>query len=489
MKLYKWKSFTKLIAAVAVVVFLAVGCSAPGTSSKLDPTDPVTLELWHYYNGPQKIAFDELVTQFNETVGLEKGIIVEAFSQGSIDELLNKVVDASNKKVGADDIPDIFAAYSDTAYAVDQLGLVADLDPYFTKEELDAYFPSYIDEGRFDKDKSLKIFPVAKSTEVMMINKTDWDKFSQATGATYEDIATIEGVTATAQKYYEWTDSLTDTPNDGKAFFGRDAIANYIISGLKQQGVTVFAMDEDGKVTFNLDEEAFRKIWDNYYIPYINGYFGAYGKFRSDDAKTGDLIALVCSTSGAAYFPNAVTVNDNESYPIECEVLKSPCFEGTERISIQQGAGMVVTKSDEKTEYAASEFLKWFTAAEQNVAFSIGSGYMPVKKEANDTALIEKTFSANTQEQNAPLEASILVSIDEVNHDKLYTSTAFENGLESRNVLEYSLADKAKADREAIIAAIADGTSREDAIAAYAGDDHFKAWMEELRQKLDDTQK
>ncbi len=485
----KHNPFLKLIAALLAVVFLAAGCSAAGTTSKLDPDNPVTLELWHYYNGPQKIAFDNLVAEFNETVGLEKGIIVEAFSQGSIDELLSKVVDASNKKVGADEIPDIFAAYSDTAYAVDQLGLVADLDPYFTKEELDAYFPSYIEEGRFDKEKSLKIFPIAKSTEVMMVNQTDWDKFAQATGATQDDLSTIEGVTATAEKYYEWTDSLTDTPDDGKAFFGRDAVANYIISGMKQQGVSVFDVGDDGNVTFNLDETALRKIWDNYYVPYINGYFGAYGKFRSDDAKTGDLIALICSTSGSAYFPTEVTINDDESYPIECTVLQNPCFEGADRYSIQQGAGMVVTKSDEKTEYAASEFLKWFTDAQRNIDFSVGSGYLPVKKEANNAELIEKAFSSSEEERNAPLEASILTSIEEVNNDQLYTSTAFKNGLAARNALEYALTDKAKADREAVETAMAGGMSRQDAVAVYDTDDNFKAWLDELEQKLNDTQK
>ena len=125
-----------------------------------------------------------------------------------------------------------------------------------------------------------------------MLNKTDWDKFAQATGAETDDLATIEGVTATAEKYYEWTDSLTETPDDGKTFFGRDAVANYIISGMQQLGSTIFDVT-DGEVSFHLDENALRKLWDNYYVPYINGYFGAYGKFRSDDAKTGDLIALL----------------------------------------------------------------------------------------------------------------------------------------------------------------------------------------------------
>lgn len=51
-----------------------------------------------------------------------------------------------------------------------------------------------------------------------MLNKTDWNKFAEATGADLNDLKTIEGVTKTAQAYYEWTDSQTKKKNDGKAF-------------------------------------------------------------------------------------------------------------------------------------------------------------------------------------------------------------------------------------------------------------------------------
>ena len=67
-----------------------------------------------------------------------------------------------------------------------------------------------------------------------MINKTDWDKFAKATGADISDLKTLEGLTATAKAYYEWTDSQTPKAGDGKAFFGRDAMANYFIIGAKQ---------------------------------------------------------------------------------------------------------------------------------------------------------------------------------------------------------------------------------------------------------------
>ena len=148
----------------------------------LNPKSPLTITVWHYYNGAQKIAFDNLVKEFNETIGREKGIAIEVFSQGSINNLIDMVKNAALKRVGAEKMPDLFASYVDTAKELDDIGLLASFDEYFNDEELSSFVDSYIDEGRFDENKSLKIIPIVKSTEVLMINKTDWDKFCKATG-------------------------------------------------------------------------------------------------------------------------------------------------------------------------------------------------------------------------------------------------------------------------------------------------------------------
>ncbi|MDY3618376.1 hypothetical protein [Agathobaculum sp.] len=207
-------------AALAGCLLLAAGCGGTGAKTvKLDKKNPVTVTVWHYYNGAQQDAFNKMVDEFNQSEGLDQGVIVTASSMGSVNDLQTSVMDAANKKVGAAEMPNIFAAYADTAYAVDQLGLVADIAPYFSQQELDAYVDGYIEEGRFSDDSSLKIFPIAKSTEIFMLNKTDWDKFAAATGADIADCATIEGVTKLAKQYYDWTDSQTpDVPGDGKAF-------------------------------------------------------------------------------------------------------------------------------------------------------------------------------------------------------------------------------------------------------------------------------
>ena len=472
------------ILSFAVLLVLSVtltGCSSsPTTKVKLSPDDPVSLEVWHYYNGPQKEAFDEMVAEFNDTVGMEKGITVEAFNKGNVNELTDAVLASANKKVGADEVPDIFAGYADTAYQVDKLGMVASLDNYLTKKEIEEYIPSYIEEGRFDSEENLKIFPFAKSMEVMMINKTDWDKFASATGASLDSLNTIEGLTETAKKYYDWS--------GGKAFFNRDAMANYMIIGSKQLGVEIFEV-KNGEVTFNLDKDVMRKLWDNYYVPFINGYFASYGRFASDDAKTGDIVALVGSSSGATY-PSKVTVSDTDSYPIETVVMQAPEFKDGEKVAVQQGAGMVVVKSDERKEYASTVFLKWLTEAKRNIDFSITSGYLPVKKEANTREMLEtamKEAGGNAISDN--LAKTLPVAVDITNNNELYTNKAFEGGTNARNILEASMKKKAIADAEAVKAAVASGTAKEAAVAAYNTEENFNQWYENLKKELEETQK
>ena len=470
------------LATLLVLSVTLAGCSAsPATKVKLSPDDPVSLEVWHYYNGPQKEAFDEMVAEFNDTVGMEKGITVEAFNKGNVNELTDAVLASANKKVGADEVPDIFAGYADTAYQVDKLGMVASLDSYLTKKEIEEYIPSYIEEGRFDSEENLKIFPFAKSMEVMMINKTDWDKFASATGASRDSLNTIEGLTDTAKKYYDWS--------GGKAFFNRDAMANYMIIGSKQLGVEIFEV-KNGEVTFNLDKDVMRKLWDNYYIPFINGYFASYGRFASDDAKTGDIIALVGSSSGATYYPSKVTVSDTESYPIETVVMQAPEFKDGEKVAVQQGAGMVVVKSDERKEYASTVFLKWLTEAKRNIDFSITSGYLPVKKEANTREMLETAMEeAGGNAISDNLAKTLPVAVDITNNNELYTNKAFEGGTNARNILEASMKKKAIADAEAVKAAVASGTAKEAAVAAYNTDENFNQWYENLKKELEKTQK
>ena len=99
---------------------LSTGCAGDSgkTAVKLDPSNPTTLTGWDYYNGAQQASFDSLVSEFNSTVGKEKGIYVKSKTQGSVAELEQAVADSAAGEVGAAEMPNVFSSYADTAYSV-----------------------------------------------------------------------------------------------------------------------------------------------------------------------------------------------------------------------------------------------------------------------------------------------------------------------------------------------------------------------------------
>lgn len=472
-----------LTLSLAAGMLVGIGGCGKKTASPLDPKNPVVLTVWHYYNGSQMSAFDALVEEFNNSVGQEKGIHVVGYSKSSVSDLESAILDSLNEKVGAEPLPDIFSSYADTAYTIEKTGKLANLSDYFTPEELEAYIPAYVDEGRIAADGSLRIFPVAKSTEVMILNKTDWDAFASATGVTLEQLETIEGVVEVARTYYQWTDSLTpDIPDDGKAFYGRDAVANYFFTGARQMGQELLEIRDD-RASVHADKQVFRRLWENYYVPMVSGWFGAYGKFRSDDVKTGNLIAYTGSTASAGYFPTQVETGA-DAYPIDFQVLPAPIFAGGEKIVVQQGAGMVVTKSDVRRETAAAAFLRWFTRPENNVIFGAGSGYLPVTEQSHRIETFRKIVSDRNMTMNPITDTCIHFVVEEMDDYTYYSPKTFTNGSAVRKVLEYGLSDKAAADLQAIQAAVDAGRSRTEVLEDYVNEKAFDAWYEAFLQSL-----
>ncbi len=252
---------------------------------------------------------------------------------------------------------------------------------------------------------------------------------------------------------------------------------------MKQLGYDIFST-KNVTVTVNLDEKALKRIWDTFYVPYIRGYYTASGRFRSDDAKMGEIIALVCASSGAIYFPNKVTVDDKNSYPIDFIVCPVPVFKDAPPVAIQQGAGMVVVKSESEQEYAAVEFLKWFTEAKQNIVFAVGAGYLPVKQAAYDMEIIAEQLEKIDKESFEQYERALEVAVKQVKEYDLYTTKPFSGSIQARAVLEKALIDKAKNDREKISALKQSGVSAEDAEKAVNTEENFKEWRASLQSEL-----
>lgn len=478
-----------------VMLFNLTACS--GEKVSLDPDHPVTLVVWHYYNGPQKVAFDDAVREFNETEGYERGIIVEAISKNSVSQLADDIIASAKNDLGASELPDIFGCYGDSAYELLKMDKLVQLDTYINKKTIEEYVDSFIQEGKLSTDH-LYIFPTAKSTESIFLNKTDFDLFASAvSGApynqkvTYDDLKTWEGVKRVGVLYSQYTDDLTpETAGDGKGFFGLDSIANFLTVGGMQLGYDIAPVKEGKLSSYKFDADKMRRMFDLYYGGIIEGAFIKIGSYASDDIKTGDSIAMLASTTGASYFPKEITRSDGTQYPIDLLVLPMPVFENGTAYAVSQGAGMAVVKSNPEQEYASSLFLLWFTSEERNIKFSIESGYIPVKKEAlNSGTINEMLGELGSNDSFKGTVAALETGINQINTYKLCYSNIFDGSIAHRNILQNSLIEFSKEARAGITADLKNGKSMEELKKEAYSDDIFNSWLANLEKSIEDAVK
>lgn len=362
------KTFALLL-SLSLLFCLLSGCS----KSKLDPKDPVNLTMWHNYGGDMQQTMDLLIDEFNSTVGKEMGIVINVTAISSSSELNKSLTMIVNGDPGAPEMPDIFTGYPKIATLFQQKNMLVDFDKYFTAEELSGYVETFIEEGRLN-DGGLYVFPVSKSTEVLYVNQTLFDRFAAETGAKQEDLATFEGIARLSEQYYAWS--------GGKQFYAADSWFNFTEVGMSQLGSSI----SDGNA-LSLNNSAFDYVFSTIYAPAVKGGIAIYDGYSSDLSKTGDLVCSTGSSAGILFYGDTVTLADGTVENVEYNILPYPTFDGGTSVALQRGGGLMVSASTEEKEYAACVFIKWLTAAEQNMRFVNETGYLPVTKQAFDTEM------------------------------------------------------------------------------------------------------
>lgn len=374
-----------IIFLIAVLLF-CTGCSNTVTKEEV----PTTITVWHVYGGQTDSPFNDLIDQFNQTVGKQKQINVQVTSVSNTNTIHELVLAAANEEPGAPELPDLFISYPKTVLALPDDSILVDYKDYFSEEELSDFIPAFIEEGTIDDH--LVIFPVAKSTEIMFINQTIFDRFSQETGISMEDLDTWEGLYKAAETYAEWTDAQTpDIAGDAKAMFVHDYYFNYFQVGVESLGEDFFQGD---KLAFG---PVFQTVWEPLAQAAFKGGVWLKGGYATESIRTGESIVSVASSASILYYSDVVTYSDNTSEDITIVSRPCPVFENGEKLVMQRGAGFCTVRSTPEREQAAVTFLKWLTEPEHNVEFVTRTGYMPVTRSAFENELpkaIEELESA-----------------------------------------------------------------------------------------------
>lgn len=456
---------------------MALCVSAGGCSKhqKQAPDDFTVVRLWHAYNAYAKDVFDSKVAEFNETKGAEQGIVVEASGYGSSEELYYALRESAGKIIGSEPLPDLFSAYPDNACELDSMAPLAELDQYFTEEELKEYRPEFLKEGIWEQGASPKMIPISKSTELLFVNWTDFKQFSKSTGITEECFQTWEGLLKASEDYNKWS--------GGKSFLGINRESDFAVLTAAQMGEIPYEL-ADGASRWNYSAETAKRVWEVFYVPHMKGLYKS-KVYNQDGIKSGELLAYVGSSAGVSYFPKEVIVNEGKSYPIECRVFPFPVMAGGAPYLTQRGANMAIFASEPSRERAAASFLKWFTSSEENLDFALSTGYLPVKTEA--FGLLLERLPAMPMEDAT--EKSLQAAFLGMERGDFYSRTTYPGSFGLSRLFRESLPDKTELDLEEMAARMDRGEKQDALLREYLSDENFNNWYESFKTKANEELK
>lgn len=466
------KRLLPLILAMCFVFSVLLSSCGNKNEKLLDPDDPITITFWHSYNNLSRTMLENMIIEFNDTVGAQKGIIVEAYGFGEQIKLEEALFNSSNDMIGSEKMPDMFMAYTDNAYRIDGLKPLAELDQYFNEKELNAFRQEFLQEGIWSDGAPLKSLPIAKSTELLYVNKTDWDKFVQNgiyKKSIEEAFSTWENIVEVSEAYYNQT--------GGKPFLGFNLTNDVMHVTAAQMGMAPYVKTENG-VDFLYSKDFAKKIWEICYVPHINGWFESV-TYNTDSIRQGHLLSYIGSSAGSGFFPLDVTDDSGIAYPIDCQVIEYPTFEGAERYLTQRGANVCVTGSDPAYEYAASEFIKWFTDVDNNTKFAVATGYIPVKEAAlqNKEQIIA---NMGDSENVGALQSSVEATLKATEKTKFVVKSPFDQSYDANYEFSNSIFKKINEDLLIKEDKIQNGESEQKVIENLTGNENFEKWYEQL---------
>ena len=338
---------------LCTLVFALSGC---GEKTLLNKKEPVSLSFWHVYGEQAGLPMDLLVQEFNRTVGQERGVQVQVTGMSSASQIGGYLKEAQSGGKGVQEMPDLF-----TCHIIDALELGEDnLVPWneqFTPDELSDFIPGFLSDGTAE-DGRLLIFPVSKSTQLLMCNGSGFDRFSAATGVGYEDLATWEGFYDAAGRFYDWSD---------KPFCALDYPIRAVELNALERGSGDFYTENGWYDTGNA---VFKESWMQFARSLAQGHVVVSDLYSNTQVMTGDVLSGLGSSAAILY-----------------PTTEAPA-------PILAGVGLCAYRTTEQKAEAAALFVRWLTEAERNLDFVAQTGYMPVRSGAFDAIADYDNFPA-----------------------------------------------------------------------------------------------
>lgn len=349
----------KLVSIILGIVMVLSMASVAGASD-----DVITIQFWHTRgSGANYDVVLDSVTKFNETIGAEKGIVVEETFIGNYDEILPK----TQLAIQAGEGPQVVVMGNTyVAYMYDD-GLLADMAPLAeaTGYDLDNIMTPF-HQSIGNTDGHMHSLPYIRSVPVLYYNKTMADE---------KGLTPSNDLNGGLQEFCK---GLYEEDVDGEPVYGFEMLNDfgyYQAANLFQLGSAMLA--EGGTSSPALDDGAMLKVLGDWRGWVDEGWCRS---FDSTNAGTAVQERFFQGRVGA--FANStgslknILVNAGQA-GFEVGLLPYPTY-GDPIAEIGGGNICIVAEGNTDEQIEASwYFLEFLMSDEMIAANSIGSGYLP----------------------------------------------------------------------------------------------------------------
>jgi multiple sugar transport system substrate-binding protein len=344
--------------------------SEANSGATLDPNNPTKITFYSYSLAlpTLKPGMEKLINDFNETVGKEKGVIVEGVPDQTYQQFKADI--AAGKPV--DVIQHVFATLDETK---ETLGLKA-YEDVFPQEELEEHFegiePNALELGKLDG----KIYGLAFtiSTPIVFING---QLFEEAGLDPTDPPETWEEIKEYSLKIKEAT---------GKDGFGLAPDNGWITEGIiYSNGGSILSEDRTEAQFAGEDAVEAIEMWKDLYAS------GAHAVGSDEELveqfMAGNLGMYLSSTGLYSGIKQASEAGGWEVYGVGM-----PRFGSKVAVPVNSGSALVVRPDSPEKNLAVWEFIKYVTGEEGYTTITSEIGYLPLRTEIADDPNYLKGF-------------------------------------------------------------------------------------------------
>ncbi|MFO7896009.1 MAG: ABC transporter substrate-binding protein [Candidatus Cloacimonadales bacterium] len=364
-----------LIIILLMAAFL-LGCGP----KEADPREgKVVVEFWQAMGGPLGDALQILVDEFNES---QDEIYVNSINMGNYTALSQKLM-AAIQTGNQPDVAQSFEAWTANFMRGDVIRPIEEMiakDPDFGAEDMEDIYPVFIDSNTIGG--KLVSFPFNKSVRVQYYNK---------------DILFQNGYDPhqppkTWQEYRDMCKALTlDLDGDGTIdqHGASIKISAWKFENLLLQGGGKIMNEDNTKALFNSQAGVEALEFLNTLLNEDKSVYLSPGYDGQKDF-TASKIAFYEDSSVSMAYMQRTGIDFNmgiSAIPIKDEAT-----------NIISGTNVVIfRKEDSRKEYAAWEFVKWFTDTVATAKWSELTYYMPVRRSALQEPGLKERLAANPE--------------------------------------------------------------------------------------------